>query len=539
MYKYTFYIVVEIELMNEKEIYNRLNELSLYFSFGRVLGYIAFFETVGIEYQLKHGQDANKDRMLSSELNFLIGLWIQNVVLDKTWDIKLDDDFTREVYELMDDLHSSYLKKNDLSNQFIEVFFYEGDLAYDWQYAYFAQKKYNTPCLYDVLKNNFNFDITVLNTTLSKIKSCIEKQIKRRRQEKWKHHEYISPMNAFTIKPNIIKKKFSFEEQSVIKALSFRLGSGIDKRINKITDFNSYVQYPIIELPNNRGYFCVNECAISVAMNETPFYWLQSSPHFGKNLGSIRGDIAENLVLEIVQRRFQKNIFAHIPITKTKSSNMVTDIDVFFSYKDTGIVFQVKSKRLTELSKQGDVASVENDTEKAIVEAHKQGLKCIECVLNSTEYYSLRKNGLDYVKSLTLYNVCITLDAFPGISSLSFLKSYSQQASPIIAMSLYDLDIIFYLFQPEQIVDYFQFREQSIRNAIYGISEIYYIGAYFAKVMGYCIKLSNNKIPREYALYSDYIIKKSKIEKYRHKDIDCNLLELLAMFPVKEPIECK
>ncbi|HBS10301.1 MAG TPA: hypothetical protein DEA28_00975, partial [Firmicutes bacterium] len=123
--------------------------------------------------------------------------------------IKLDDDFTREVYELMDDLHSSYLKKNDLSNQFIEVFFYEGDLAYDWQYAYFAQKKYNTPCLYDVLKNNFNFDITVLNTTLSKIKSCIEKQIKRRRQEKWKHHEYISPMNAFTIKPNIIKNKFT------------------------------------------------------------------------------------------------------------------------------------------------------------------------------------------------------------------------------------------------------------------------------------------------------------------------------------------
>lgn len=28
--------------MSETEIYNRLNELSSYFSFGRVLGYIAF-----------------------------------------------------------------------------------------------------------------------------------------------------------------------------------------------------------------------------------------------------------------------------------------------------------------------------------------------------------------------------------------------------------------------------------------------------------------------------------------------------------------
>lgn len=68
--------------MSETEIYNRLNELSSYFSFGRVLGYIAFFETIGIDYQLQHGQDANKDRMLSSELNFLTGLWIQNVVLN-------------------------------------------------------------------------------------------------------------------------------------------------------------------------------------------------------------------------------------------------------------------------------------------------------------------------------------------------------------------------------------------------------------------------------------------------------------------------
>ena len=150
--------------MSETEIYDRLNELSSYFSFGRVLGYIAFFETIGIESQLKHGQDANKDRMLSSELNFLAGLWIQNVVLDKTWDITLDDDFTREVYKLMDDLHSLYLQKNDLSNQFVEVFFYEGDLAYDWQYVDFARKKYNMPLLYNVLKNEYHFDINVLTS---------------------------------------------------------------------------------------------------------------------------------------------------------------------------------------------------------------------------------------------------------------------------------------------------------------------------------------------------------------------------------------
>lgn len=260
---------------------------------------------------------------------------------------------------------------------------------------------------------------------------------------------------------------------------------------------------------------------------------------FGKKLGSIRGDIAEKLVFDIVQRRFQNDVYTHIPITKTKTSNMITDIDVFFSYKDTGIVFQVKSKRLTELSKQGNAESIENDTQKAIIEAHEQGLKCIECMLNSTEYYSLRKRGLGYVKTLNLYNVCITLDAFPGISTLSYLKSYSQQDLPIIAMSLYDLDTIFYLFQQKHIVEYFKFRVRCITNGIYGVSEIYYIGAYLAKVLEGSIKLNNNKIPREYALYADYIIKKSKREHNVHNDVDCSLVELLVMFQPKEPIECK
>ena len=95
------------------------------------------------------------------------------------------------------------------------------------------------------------------------------------------------------------------------------------------------------------------------------------------------------------------------------------------------------------------------------------------------------------------------------------------------------------MFAWELIVDYFHFRELCIKNAIYGINEIYYIGAYFAKVMGSGIKLNNNKIPREYALYADYVIKKSKIEKYANKDVDCDLIELLIMFQPKDPIECK
>ena len=37
------------------KILDRLKEITSYYSFGRILGYIAFKETIGIEKQLVHG----------------------------------------------------------------------------------------------------------------------------------------------------------------------------------------------------------------------------------------------------------------------------------------------------------------------------------------------------------------------------------------------------------------------------------------------------------------------------------------------------
>lgn len=56
--------------MDRHEIITRLNEITSYFLFGRILGYISFFETMGIESLLKHGQESNSDRLLSTEIDF-------------------------------------------------------------------------------------------------------------------------------------------------------------------------------------------------------------------------------------------------------------------------------------------------------------------------------------------------------------------------------------------------------------------------------------------------------------------------------------
>lgn len=521
------------------KILDRLKEITSYYSFGRILGYIAFKETIGIEKQLVHGQESNKERLILNEIDFLAGMWITNVVTDKNWPISQDVNIISEVYALMNDLHNEYNYAADLENQFVETFFYEGDLGYDWQFADFAQKKYSNSFIKQILKEQYQFDSSLLISTLEKIKRIITSQLKKRIEEKRKKNQYMSPINAFSIKPNVIKRNFSIEEQQIIGKFSFRLGGLLENNVTNITDRNPFKKTPIIELPHNRGIFIINVNALAIAMNETPYYWLSNRTDFGKRLGTIRGEIAENIVFDIVARRF-KDAYRHIDIRLTKSSNQITDIDVMFTYKDTGVVFQVKSKRLTELSHQGNLDSIEEDCKKALVDAFEQGKTCIACLKEACQYYTLKKR-FDYAEKLTWYNICVTLDAFPGITSLGHIIQTVQNDAeiPVVAMSVYDLDTIFYLFQPSTLVDYIKFRMSCAQKRIYGVNEIYYIGAFMANVLGEGIKTYKNRICREYALYADYIIKNAKYTLYKNKDVECDIYELLNKIPVIESITCQ
>lgn len=521
------------------EILERLKEITSYFSFGRILGYISFRETVGIEKQLVHGQEPSIERLISNEIDFLAGMWMTNVVIDKSWPINQDDNIMAEVYVLMNDLHNKYGYATDLRSQFIETFFYEGDLGYDWQFADFAQMKYDNSFIKQILNSQYQFDPSLLQSTLWKIKRIITNQLNKRIEEKSKKNQYMSPLNAFCIKPNVIKRNFSVGEQQIIGKLSFRLGGTLENNVTNITDRNPFKKTPIIELPHNRGIFIIDVNALAIAMNETPYFWLSDRADFGKKIGTIRGEIAENIVFGIIARRF-KNASRHIDIRLTKSSNQITDIDAMFTYNDIGVVFQVKSKRLTELSHQGNLDSIEEDCKKALVGAFEQGKTCIACLKEASKYYTL-KNHFSYAEKLMWCNICVTLDAFPGITSLSYIIQATRNdvEIPVVAMSIYDLDTIFYLFQPDTLVEYIKFRMSCAQIGIYGVSEIYYVGAFMAKVLGVGIKTNQNKICREYALYADYIIKKAKHSLYKNKDVECDICELLNKFPINGSITCQ
>ena len=83
---------------------------------------------------------------------------------------------------------------------------------------------------------------------------------------------------------------------------------------------------------------------------------------------------------------------------------------------------EIKSKRLTELSKKGDWDSINNDFNDAIANAYRQGILSINSLKDYKNFYSLKNKGFNIDENTKFFNICITLDQYPTISSILLMR---------------------------------------------------------------------------------------------------------------------
>ena len=113
--------------------------------------------------------------------------------------------------------------------------------------------------------------------------------------------------------------------------------------------------------------------------------------------------------------------------------------------------------------------------------------------------------------------VCITVEIFPTITSYSI--QYSKPDFPMVAMTAYDLDSIFDVLSPNEIYNYFNFRVNCLSRGIFGINEMYYLGAFVISELGFQIRIfDNGMIDQMYAKIADSVM---NAKYFRYARIDC------------------
>jgi hypothetical protein len=392
-----------------------------------------------------------------NEIVFLLGLWLKNKSRE-SYIISSIADTAKLSNKLMNDLHYSFYEGNitpDSEEEFKasmvngsslqETIFYSGTGAYDYQYVQNFKLKYGLDKLW--LLENKKFSVESVLDFFTFFKAIFHYRINVKKLKG-------DMLNTFTY----CKKSFIFERYpefyTIIKDLAIDLEGTFNQDFNSIGDANIFSYKPVLETKTD--FIIPLPYMLAEAIYESPFYWMLEDENYKSIAFENRGNSAEKIVKHELSKVFPLEAIHTNVLVKKNRGNTITDIDVCIKYDDALIIFQVKSKKLTQLSKQGNSAQVKKDFQNAVEDAYDQAFKCYEPILNNTvKLVDKDFNILIETESIKkIYSACIVLDSYPPILAHSRIFYYENEIVPI-AMSIFDLEMLTtYLESPSIFIEY-------------------------------------------------------------------------------------
>lgn len=358
-----------------------------------------------------------------------------------------------------------------------EPIFYADSGAYDFQYWEITSKKYAKDAEWIEKECGIS------------IQSIVEvsKQLKEVQRKKAEEIGKVKNFNDFC-KSCLAVFSFGHQDLSFLDAKSFdafiKLFSVIPGEINKNLDsvgsYNAVDSNPVIPLESGL-YFMPLSFNLSRAVYESPFYWMGKDNNYKETCFKHRGEATEEIAYYFLSKVFgEKNVYKNVKILR-KKGELITDIDILAIVGNKTVIVQIKSKKLTELSKKGDEEKLRKDFKEAVQDAYDQGLKSRKAVIEKGNIF-IKNDGEELKLDEQIddaYIICLTSDNYPAIAHQTSVYLKKGEGDPYpIAINIADLDIItFYLNDPYDLIYYL--RQRSVLSPYFKTdSEIALLGVH-------------------------------------------------------------
>lgn len=404
---------------------------------------------------------------------------------------------------------SKYTKQTFFADQgmFVEPIFYSGDGLYDFQYLEFLDRKYKYDEEWLNSKADFYFD--KVKRIVASVKALHQKRLERinfleirdmesrifadLKSSKSKSSkldetkvkevkEFIQIMEFYQYEALFEKREPEASEltsnevgvvgwESFYKNLLeiFTFGKkDFDKNLNiesflerftiptnahnrngqfrSIGDFNLIAVKPFIEIQAGR-YFIPLSYVLFEAVYESPFYWMLGDEEYSNRLAVNRGRAGEEMVYDLLVKVFGNGrVFKSVRIVSRKGYPD-TDIDVLCIYGSKALCVQVKSKKLTQISRRGDIVQLRRDFGAAIQDAYRQGLIGRERILEKrTTFYDEHNNVISLPGDIDeVYLVLVTTENYPSLAHQSRILLEKKETDPnALILTVFDLELILY-----------------------------------------------------------------------------------------------
>jgi len=460
---------------------NILTELKNLCSSNNILEAILILIFENLNSKIGNFRTRNTKKLLNTnEITYLIGLWAKNK--NNLVENNLGpNELAIRCEDLLNDLHKSYLNSapqldpdKSTSEMFmnsisaIETTFYSGTGGYDYQFAYFFKDVY----LFDrkwILENK-GFSINSVLDFFIFFKSVFNYSINVNYGGQYSSQAFYYSKNSY-----IFKKYPEFKK--IISLISINANVKVNSNFEHFGDFNEYRAKPIIEYLD--FYLIPIPFLISEALFEAPYYWFLQDTNYKAIALKNRGNAAERIVTKLLRNKFNDaDIYSNV-FVKPSRRKILTELDVCIKHKTTLIIFQVKSKKLTQLSKRGNVDQLKRDFKLAVSDAYKQAKVSYQPIINNETKLVDQKGKLliDPVGIKEIYSVCTLLDYYPSVKSHTLFNFFDSDEIPI-AISIFHLEIILeFMSNLEMFIDYIKQRVKYSKKIV-ADSELSYLKCY-------------------------------------------------------------
>ncbi len=413
-------------------------------------------------------------------------------------------------------------------NMLKEPIFYSGTGVNDFQYLEFLDRKYKYDTKWLSKKKEFNLAETQkiaahiksilqeksqkvhLYNLKKKLPGMIKKMKKKKPKEDWKKHvedilpvmelhqyvelffDHVKNEDNLTIDKMRVESWKSFYKSLIdlfivnksdfesnpnvdafFKNFSIFPENNLNSQFQTIGDYNLINSHPIIKFDDDR-YFVPIVFLLFEAIYESPFYWMIDDKRYKDQAGENRGKVGEEITYGLLSKVFGTNrAFKSVKII-TKKGQEVTDIDVLCVLGSKALCVQVKSKKLTVLSRKGDDEALNNDFKGAVQDAYEQGLVSRQKILEKEATF-INENGNEITLSEEIddvYIMGITTENYPSLTHQAPVMLDKEKDNPFpIILTLFDLellvhylddpyDFLYYVKQRTSLMDYFKADEE-------------------------------------------------------------------------------
>jgi hypothetical protein len=206
---------------------------------------------------------------------------------------------------------------------------------------------------------------------------------------------------------------------------------------------------------------------------------MQQDSSYRNQLADNRGRVSEEVSHDFLSNVFGKQrTFKSVKVATRKGTDD-TDIDVLCLLGTKALCVQVKSKKLTELSRKGDNNQLQSDFKLAVQDAYEQGLKAREKILDrSSKFYDSSGSPISLSESIDeVYLMGVIFENYPSLTHQAHILLAKSPSDPYpVFMTIFDLELItHYLIDPYDLLYYIRQRI-SLMDYFKAESEIIYLG---------------------------------------------------------------